>query len=192
MISSLPLLSHEMTWPRSKESLLVGITLLLQVSLISQIPIPYFRPDLSLVPLTLLALYRGGQGTMVVAFLVGLILDCISLGTLGFHAFSKSLIVCILGILGQRIIPENRLAQLLALLFAVLLQFALHIGLRFLLLGHSLIRYPEVVFQLLTEVLTLFLIFLGTRRYILKLLLPGERSGGSDAHSGIWLEPRSR
>jgi rod shape-determining protein MreD len=177
---------------RGRESLVLATTLLIQLIVAARLPLPGFRPDFLLVPLTIIALYRTSQGSVVLGFVFGLIQDCLGMGPIGFFAFSKTLICILLGLVGKRIIPENRVVQLAALIFAVLTQHVLHHGLLALLVDTPLRLDAGMILRLAVELLVLSLFHLLAYGTIVRVAWLRKGPEGVDADLELWMGPGSR
>jgi rod shape-determining protein MreD len=70
---------------------ILGILVLLQTTLLSHLVFLGVKPDIVLVVFVVLATHNGSLSSQIVGFILGLILDMVSLAPLGFHAFLYSL-----------------------------------------------------------------------------------------------------
>jgi rod shape-determining protein MreD len=174
---------------RSRDALLVGAVLLVQMIVLAEAALPDFRPDLTLVPLVLLALYRGGTGAIVLACGCGFVQDALGIGALGFHAFAKTLIISLVVLLGTRIIPESRPVQILAVTIAGLCERALHFGLRALLVEEPIRFRPAFLTKTAAESVALILFYFVTYRLITRLMAARDGVGSGNASARPWLGP---
>ena len=77
---------------------ILGVLLLLQTTLLSYVVVAGTKPDVLLVVFVILATINGSFASQIVGFILGLIIDMVSLAPLGFHAFIFSLAGYIFGL----------------------------------------------------------------------------------------------
>ena len=70
---------------------ILGIILLLQTTVLSYLVIAGIKPDVLLVVFVVLATLNGSFTSQIVGFVLGLVVDMVSLSPMGFHAFLFSL-----------------------------------------------------------------------------------------------------
>ena len=112
-----------------------ALTLLLAMT-IQELALPIqawtvFRPDIVLVGLFYWRLYRPDRCTIQLAFAMGILIDIISGVPLGLNAFSKTLMIILVGRYSQRL----RTMDFIHLLPAILMIALLDKGVQLLLMG---------------------------------------------------------
>ena len=84
-------------------TVLLIFCVLLQTTVFSYLSIFETRPDLALIVIVFMALYKGSNISQISGFLSGLVEDCLSLSPLGFHAFIRALTGFIIGLFKDKI-----------------------------------------------------------------------------------------
>lgn len=112
-----------------------ALTLCLAIAL-QELSIPLhawsvFRPDVVLIGLFYWRLYRPDRCTVPLAFTIGILVDVISGVPLGLNAFSKTLMVVLVGHFGRRL----RAMDFIHLLPGILILAVLDEGIQLLLIG---------------------------------------------------------
>ena len=70
---------------------MLGLTLLVQTTLLSYVSFAGVRPDILLVLFAVLAVHNGSFVSQLVGFVIGIALDVVSVSPLGFHALLYTL-----------------------------------------------------------------------------------------------------
>ncbi|MEO5362906.1 MAG: rod shape-determining protein MreD [Magnetococcus sp. DMHC-8] len=94
-----------------------------------------FRPDLVLIGLFYWRLYRPDRCTIPLVFAIGVLVDTLSGTLLGLNAFSKTLLVVLIGRFGRRLRSAEFVHLLVGILLAALLEAAIQTLLMSLLKG---------------------------------------------------------
>ncbi len=122
-----------------------ALTLILAVG-VQELVIPLeawsvFRPDLVLIGLFYWRLYRPDRCTISLVFAVGILVDTLSGTTLGLNAFSKTVMMVLIGRFGRRLRSMEFVYLLHGILVAALLEAAIQMVLMSLLKGFD-VRWP--------------------------------------------------
>jgi rod shape-determining protein MreD len=104
-------------------------------------------PDLPLVVVVLLGLYRGPEAALGTGFALGLAQDAVGGGMLGIHAFAKALIGFGAGELPRLCLVANPVVPVLATVLATVAEGMLRFGLL------QLFHYPASLADLLVRVI---------------------------------------
>jgi len=86
---------------------LIFLALILQTTIIPYSLFYNIIPDLLLIIITLLAIYRGKTVGGVLGFITGLLQDWFSGGLFGINAISKTIVGYLFGFLKDHIYPQN-------------------------------------------------------------------------------------
>ncbi|MBF0184526.1 MAG: rod shape-determining protein MreD [Magnetococcales bacterium] len=109
---------------------LPALTLLLAVTLQEMfIPLEAWsvlRPDLLLISLSYWRLYRPDLCTIPLVFVIGLLVDLLSGSQLGLNAFSKLILLLLIGRFGRRLRTLSFLHVLFGILLLAILDASLH------------------------------------------------------------------
>jgi rod shape-determining protein MreD len=94
-------------------TLVIGVFVVLQTTLLKNINIKGVTPDLAFIILVFSANYQGSFKGQITGFLTGLLKDFLSLAPLGFHAFIQTLVGAMLGTFKGKIFIDPVLVPVL-------------------------------------------------------------------------------
>ena len=101
---------------------LIGVSVLLQSTVLPKIAIRGVKPDLTLVILIFVSLRRGAMTGQLAGFAAGLAEDVVSLAPLGFHALLRSVVGFVYGLFLGNVFVDPLLMPLLFVLAGTLVK----------------------------------------------------------------------
>ena len=154
-------------------ALLILGSVILQIALVSRIPILGSRPDLPLALVVSIALFRGPFHGEIAGFSSGLLYDLLS-GTplLGVQSFSRLVIGYAIGFIRGRLYSDNFITQLLSgfiATFAHKLITSAHLSLLFADTQFAHIRFAGVILAAMVNSVLVVVVF-----WILRIIFRNE------------------
>jgi rod shape-determining protein MreD len=103
-------------------TLLLGVAVLLQSTVLRWVALKGVKPDLALILLVFVAVRRGSMSAQTSGFLAGLLEDILSLAPVGFNALLRTLLGFFYGLTAGSIFVDPALMPVLLVLVATVLK----------------------------------------------------------------------
>lgn len=150
------------------QSLLMGILIILQVSVLNRIPYLNASPNLILIYTFSAGLLRGSENGMLTGFFGGLIMDVILGQYIGYSSLIYIVIGFLTGLMYQRLTTDVPLVPILIAFFSELFYHMYIYIFRFLVRNRmnfgsyfKNIIFPEVVFTVVVSIILFGLLYYG-------------------------------
>jgi rod shape-determining protein MreD len=103
-------------------TVLLGVAVLLQSTVLRWVALKGVKPDLALILLVFVAVRRGSMSAQTSGFLAGLLEDALSLAPVGFNALLRTVLGFFYGLLSGSIFVDPVLMPVLLVMVATLLK----------------------------------------------------------------------